>query len=73
MWYAGIDWADDHHDAVVLDEAGRLVSTLRIAHTPAGLAQLTTALAHICGSDAKDQLACFVETTHGLLIAAGVR
>ncbi len=22
MWYAGIDWADDHHDAVVIDEAG---------------------------------------------------
>jgi hypothetical protein len=22
MWYAGIDWADDKHDIMVLDEAG---------------------------------------------------
>jgi len=24
MHYAGIDWADRHHDAVVIDETGRL-------------------------------------------------
>ena len=70
MWYAGIDWADDHHDAVVVDDAGRVVLTLRIAHTVAGLAQLTTALAQICGPTAKEQLACIVETNHGLLITA---
>ncbi len=70
MWYAGIDWADDHHDLVVLDEPGRQVRTLRVAHTPAGLAHLTAALEQICGSDAKLQLACFVETNRGLLIAA---
>ena len=22
MWYAGIDWANDHHDALVIDEQG---------------------------------------------------
>ena len=21
MWYAGIDWANDHHDVVVIDES----------------------------------------------------
>src|SRR5262245_63987672 len=70
MWYAGIDWADDHHDLVVLSEQGRQVCTLRVAHSPTGLAQLTAALEQICGSDAKAQLACFVETNRGLLIAA---
>jgi transposase len=70
MWYAGIDWADDHHDAVVLDDTGRPVATLHVAHTVAGLAELTTALAQICGPEAKDQLACFVETNRGVLIAA---
>ena len=69
MWYAGIDWADDHHDAVVLDDAGGVVRTLHVAHTVAGLTELTTALAQICGPEAKEQLACFVETKHGLLIA----
>jgi transposase len=70
MWYAGIDWADDHHDAVVLDESGRQITTLHVAHTPGGLAQLITALEQICGSAAKEQLACIVETNRGLLISA---
>ncbi len=70
MWYAGIDWADDHHDAVVVDDGGRVVLTLRIAHTPAGLAQLTAAFSQICGTTAKQQLVCIVETNRGLLIAA---
>jgi hypothetical protein len=69
-WFAGIDWADDHHDLVVLDDTGQQLRTLRVAHTPAGLAQLTAALEQICGPDAKAQLACIVETNRGLLIAA---
>lgn len=70
MWYAGIDWADDHHDAVVIDAHGQQVQSLRVAHSPSGLAELTTALARITGPTAKDQLACIVETNRGLLIAA---
>src|SRR6266516_2626714 len=70
MWYAGIDWADDHHDILVIDDAGRQVTALRVPHTPTGLTQLTTALEQICGPDARDQLACIVETSHGLLIAS---
>jgi transposase len=70
MWYAGIDWADDHHDAVVIDAAGHIVRTLRVDHTAAGLAALTAALMQITGPDAKEQLACIIETNHGLLIAA---
>jgi transposase len=70
MWFAGIDWADDHHDLVVLDDHGRQLRTLRVAHTPAGLAQLTAALEQLCGPNAKPQLACFVQTNRGLLIAA---
>jgi hypothetical protein len=26
VWYVGIDWADDHHDAAVVDEAGHQVA-----------------------------------------------
>ena len=28
MWYAGIDWANDHHDALVIDETGRQVGAI---------------------------------------------
>ena len=44
MWYAGIDWADDHHDVAVLDEAGQRKGTLRINHTPESLEKLNTFL-----------------------------
>ncbi|GHO72420.1 hypothetical protein KSD_01910 [Ktedonobacter sp. SOSP1-85] len=36
MWFAGIDWADNHHDVVVIDAAAHKVAQLRIAHTPKG-------------------------------------
>jgi len=70
MWYAGIDWADQHHDAVVIDEEGRRVATLRVAHTAEGLAKLTTFLKGIGDVAVQpDHLACLVETSHGLLIS----
>jgi transposase len=71
MWYAGIDWADQHHDAVVIDEAGQRVAALRVAHTAEGLAALTTFLKGIGDvAEHPDHLACLVETSHGLLISA---
>jgi transposase len=69
MWYAGIDWANDHHDTVVIDEKGAQVGTLRVDHSPQGLSRLNTFLEQIIGSESKEQMACIIETTHGLLIA----
>jgi Transposase/Transposase IS116/IS110/IS902 family len=75
MWFAGIDWADAHHDVAVVDEAGRQHGALRVAHSAAGLEDLLTFLRRYAaaGSDATldpEQVACIVETTHGLLITA---
>jgi transposase len=71
MWYAGIDWADQHHEVVVIDEAGQRVAALRVAHTAEGLAELTTFLRGLGDVAARpEQLACLVETSHGLLISA---
>ncbi|MGZ3629594.1 MAG: IS110 family RNA-guided transposase [Ktedonobacteraceae bacterium] len=69
MFYAGIDWADQKHDTLVLDEAGHQIGSLRVAHTPEGLSQLDAFLEQVTGPERKDQLACIIETTHGLLIA----
>jgi transposase len=68
MWYAGIDWANEHHDALVIDEAGRQVGTLRVDHSPQGMSKLNTFLEQMIGSESKEQMACIIETTHGLLI-----
>jgi transposase len=71
MWYAGIDWADDHHDAVVIDEQGQRVASSRVAHTPEGLAQLVAFLqGTVAAAPTPQELACLIETTHGLLITA---
>lgn len=69
MKFCGIDWANDHHDAVSIDEAGRQLGSIRVAHSPEGLSQLDTYLEGIAGPGSREQIACIVETTHGLLIA----
>jgi transposase len=55
---------------VVIDADGRQVGARRVMHTPAGLAELTGLLLAISGAERKEELACIIETTHGLLIAA---
>ena len=82
MWFAGIDWADAHHDVAVVDETGR--QQRRAAggalgrgnggarHLPAGLlpaAMRAPTPRPILPPD-PEQVACIVETTHGLLITA---
>jgi transposase len=69
MWYVGIDWADQHHDALVIDEKGHQVGSIRVDHTPQGFAKLNAFLQQIIGSESKEQMACIIETIHGLLIA----
>src|SRR5205823_9483927 len=66
MWYVGLDWADTHHDVEVQDEAGKRVGARRFAHSHAGLHELKAFLLGIAASP--EELACIVETTHGLLI-----
>ena len=68
---AGIDWADDHHDAVVIDEQGHRVASCRIVHTAEGLAQLVTFLRQtLAAAPTPHELACILETPHGLLTTA---
>jgi hypothetical protein len=51
---------------VVIDETGRRMAQLRVEHTPEGLAKLVSFLQEIAPLD---QIACLVETSHGLLIS----
>src|SRR5215470_1905903 len=77
MWYAGIDWAEQHHDVAVIDDLGNKMATRRVHPSAEGLDELK---AFLCGSTARagaaekaphpEQIACIVETSYGLLIAA---
>jgi transposase len=64
MWYVGIDWADTHHDSLVLDEAGHRAGFRRVVHSLEGLKELQQFLL----SPHAEDFACIVETNHGLLI-----
>ena len=66
MWYVGLDWADTHHDVEVLDEAGKRVGARRFAHSHEGLNALKQFVLSIAAQP--ENLACIVETNHGLLI-----
>ncbi len=66
MWYVGLDWADTHHDVEVPYLAGKRMGARRFAHSHAGLHELQAFLLGIAPE--VEQLACFVETNHGLLI-----
>jgi transposase len=68
MFFTGIDWADDHHDIVVIDQAGKRVSSLRVSHTPLGLSQINNLFTTLTTDPT--QLACIIETSQGLLITA---
>jgi transposase len=71
MWFAGIDWADQHHDVVVIDAAGQRVGQLRVPHSAAGVDQLIAWLRQIGDiATCPEHLACLIETTHGVLITA---
>jgi len=67
MWYVGIDWADTHHDVLVLDDAGRRTGSRRVANSQEGLEELQQVL--LSTTPNPEELACIVETSHGLLIA----
>jgi transposase len=69
MKFCGLDWANDHHDALSIDEQGRQLGSTRVAHSSDGLSQLDAYLERIAGPGGKDQIACIVETSQGLLIA----
>jgi transposase len=68
MWYAGIAWADQHHDVVVLEEAGQQMGARRVAHSKEGISELTHFLLSI--PQTPEQMACVLQTNQGLLITA---
>jgi transposase len=77
MWFVGIDWADQHHDAAAIDESGQRGATLRVPHSVVGLQDLVAWLSTLAAraSDREERpdlerVACIVETSSGLLITA---
>jgi len=76
--FVGDDWAEDHHDIEVMDEAGKVLARRRLREGVAGMAQLHQLVGGFLGQDADDsEVLAGIETDHGpwvlALVAAGYR
>jgi hypothetical protein len=74
----GDDWAEDHHDIEVMDEAGTVLARRRLPEGVAGMAQLHALVGSLLGEDADDgEVRVGIETDHGpwvmALVSAGYR
>ncbi|MDK1477081.1 IS110 family transposase [Streptomyces sp. 549] len=78
MLFVGDDWAEDHHDVEVQDEAGKVLKRVRLPEGMAGIARFHDLVGRFVAEDAgpSDVLVC-IETDRGpwvrALVAAGYR
>jgi transposase len=72
--FAGDDWAEDHHDAGLMDAAGRRLAKARLPEGVAGMARLHAMIGEQLGEDADEedagQVAIGIETDRGPWVAA---
>jgi transposase len=66
--FVGDDWAEDHHDLYVMDEAGNRLAARRLPEGLAGIRQLHELIAE--HADEPDQAVIGIETDRGLWVAA---
>jgi hypothetical protein len=69
--FTGDDWAEDHHDVEVMDEAGKVVAKRRLPEGVAGIAQLHELIGAHLGEDADAaEVVVGIETDRGPWVAA---
>ena len=69
--FVGDDWAEDHHDIEVMDEAGKVLAKRRLPEGVAGIAQLHELTGRFLGEDAEDsEVVVGIETDRGPWVAA---
>ena len=70
--FVGNDWAGDHHDVELMDEAGRTLARARLSEGAAGLARLHALIGEHAAGDGEDELEVRVgiETDRGLRVTA---
>jgi transposase len=65
------DWAEDHHDVELMDQAGRTLARARLPEGAAGMARLHAMIGEHLGEDAEVvEVRVGIETNRGLWVAA---
>ena len=71
MLLVGDDWAEDHHDVELMDQAGRTLARVRLGEGAAGMARLHAMIGEQLGADAETAgVRVGIETDRGLWVAA---
>jgi hypothetical protein len=68
MIFVGVDWAEDHHDVCVLDDAGDVLARKRIPDTLAGVRALHELLAPL--AEEPNEVIVGIEKERGLIVTA---
>ena len=69
--FVGDDWAEDHHDVEVMNEAGKVLAKRRLPEGVAGIAQLHELIGRYLGEDADGaEVVVGIETDRGPWVAA---
>ena len=69
--FVGDDWAEDHHDVEVMNEAGKVLAKRRLPEGVAGMARLHELIGEHLGEDADGaEVVIGTETDHGPWVAA---
>jgi hypothetical protein len=66
----GDDWAEDHHDVEVMDEAGRVLARKRLPEGVAGIGQLHELIGRFVPADGDAEVQVGIETDRGPWVAA---
>ena len=66
MFYAGIDWADDHHDVCVMSADGKQITSFRISHNLEGFGDLLSRIRKLRRSS--EEIIFAIERSNGLLV-----
>ena len=68
MIFAGVDWAEAHHDVCVMSRDGRVLEQRRVSHSVTGIGELHALIgAH---ADEGELVAVGIETDRGLVVTA---
>ena len=71
MMFVGDDWAEDHHDVYLMDEAGKRLAARRLPEGLAGISQLHELIAE--HAEDPGQVVIGIETDRGLWVGAWLR
>jgi hypothetical protein len=66
----GDDWAEDHHDIEVMDEAGQVLARRRLPEGVAGIGQLHELIGRFVPADGEAEVQIGIETDRGPWVAA---